>query len=112
MPERRVHDCRQRYWGHDYTLAPNPDPVTARITGWGDGLREGDLLLISRQGGGACLYEIETLRWADGVSDMWFTTSRFVPASSQLGQRAMAAIEHPQARPPLPFEPGWWVLDD
>jgi hypothetical protein len=110
---RRIHDYSLRYWGHDFTLQPDADPVTARIAGWGHGLREHDLLLIPRQAGGKCIYEIETLRWASNVDDMWFAGCRFVPVSSELGQQVVAALDMPPipAPPELELLTGWRVLD-
>lgn len=72
-------------------ITPDEDPVTARIVGWGSGLREHDLLVIPHQAGGAGLYEIEDLRYAQDPGDMWFTTCRFVPGTSELGRWAAAA---------------------
>lgn len=110
----RIHDYRQRYWGHDYTLTPDPDPVTARVIGWGHNLREGDLLVIPRPDDGtkAAFYRIESLRWADGVDDMWFTTCRFTPASSGLGQRAIEAMAGPMVRSFTDVLAAWWEVPD
>lgn len=108
----RIHDYRNRCWGHDYSLTPDPDPVTARITGWGPHLRVGDLLVIPRPGEdtGAALYLVESRRWADGVDDMWFAACRFTPASSELGRRALEAMTRPMAYAPADPLSGWWEL--
>ena len=92
MDDRRIHDYRQRYWGHDFTIQPHADPVTASVTGWGAGVRKGDLLLLPN-GDGACFYEIESIQRPGEPGDMWFTECRFVPASSELGQKARAAMD-------------------
>lgn len=105
MNLRRVHDYRQRCWGHDYTLTPDPDPVTARITGWGDGLRQHDLLLIPHSEGGSCFYEIEQIEYRRDPDDMWFSRCRFVPGSSPLGQKAAAALDGKRE-----FLEPWWVF--
>lgn len=115
MPDdpRRIHNYTKRCWGHDFTLTPHADPVTADITGWGHGLRKHDFLLIPRQAGGTCIYKIETLRWANNVDDMWFATCRFVPGSSELGARIGAAMEKPSVSALVAIGElgGWWVLD-
>jgi hypothetical protein len=95
VAKRRIHDYRKRYWGHDYTLTPDPNPVTARITGWGDGLRRHDLLVVPHHAGGACFYEIEQIEYRMDPSDMWSARCRFVPGSSKLGQKAAAALNGP-----------------
>lgn len=107
---RRIHDYRQRYLGHDYTLTPGPNPVTARIIGWGDGLRIHDLLVIPRSEGGSCLYEIEQIEYRMGPSDMWFSHCRFVPGSSKLGRLAAAALDNPRTFSPISLT-SWVVLD-
>lgn len=114
MTERRIHDYRQRYWGHDYTIAPHADPTTADITGWGRGVRQGDVLVIGHPDGGDCLYQIEAIRRPGDPGDMWFATCRFIPASSDLGQRVVAALGTPPvlAPPELEVLTGWRVFDD
>lgn len=110
----RVHDYRRRYWGHDYSLTPHADPATARITGWGLNLRVGDLLVIPRpgEGGKAAFYRIESLQYTPDPPDMWFTTCRFTPASSELGQRAIEAMAQPAVRLPGDVLAAWWEIPD
>lgn len=109
----RIHDYRQRYWGHDYTLTPDPDPITARIIGWGRNLREGDLLIIPRkESSAAAFYRIEALEYKADPPDMWFTTCRFTLASSDLGQRAIEAMCGPLTRSPANSLEGWWEFAD
>lgn len=110
MTERRVHDYHNRYWGHDYAIKPDPDPITARVTGWGDGVRQHDLLLLPN-GDGACFYEIETIERPRDPGDMWFADCRFVPVSSDLGQKAIAALEAPAEFSAVALT-SWRVLDD
>lgn len=106
----RIHDYRNRYWGHDYTLRPNPDPITARIIGWGYNLREGDLLIIPRpeDAAKAAFYRIESLEYKADPPDMWFSTCRFTAASSELGQRAIEAMCGPMEYSPADPLSGWW----
>jgi hypothetical protein len=114
----RVHDYRRRYWGHDYSLTPNHDPATAQIIGWGPDLREGDLLIVERPedrpktASKAAFYRIESLEYKADPPDMWFTTCRFTPASSQLGQHAIEAMTRPTVGPTGDALAAWWEIPD
>lgn len=91
--ELRIHDytARRRCWGHDYILAPDSDPTTARISGWGDGLREGDFLLLTHpETRIIVVYQLEEVAYygkPGDPGDQWHGRVRFVPAASELGQR-------------------------
>ena len=93
----RIHDYtdRRRCWGHDYALTPNADPTTARISGWGSGLREGDFLLLTHPE--TRIIVVYQLTEADYYSkpgdpgDQWHGRARFIPATSELGQRVRHA---------------------
>lgn len=107
--EIRIHDYRRRYFGHDYAITSDADPGAPRITGWGDGVRQGDLLLLQTDDG-ACFYQIEVLNRPGDPGDMWFTRCRFVPASSELGQKAAAALDKPRTFSPISLT-SWAVID-
>lgn len=111
MVERRIHDYRQRYWGHDISIKPDPDPLTARITGWGYDVQQHDLLIVSN-GDGFCFYEIESIERPGEPGDMWFANCRFVPASSDLGQKAIAALGKSAVLSAMGMLTSWRVLDD
>jgi hypothetical protein len=86
----RIHDysARRRCWGHDYVFTPDSDPTTARITGWGDGLRKGDFLLLTHpETRIIVVYELEEVAYYGNPGDMWRGRARFIPAASELGQR-------------------------
>lgn len=91
----RVHDytARTRGWGHDYALTPDANPATARVSGWGFGIRVGHFLRLTHPAGGYVLYEITEVRYASNPLDMWHASVRFVPGSSDLGQRVEAAVK-------------------
>jgi hypothetical protein len=93
-PPIRVHDYtdRTRTWGHDYTLTPDADPTTARIGGHGTGLRKDDFLRLSHPQGGEVIYQIIEIEYCWNPLDQWFARVRFVPGSSDLGQRVEAAV--------------------
>lgn len=104
-PEFRIHDYteRTRAWGHDYALTPDSDPNTARITGWGSGLREGDFLLLTHPETRIIvvyrLAEVAYYRKPGDPGDQWRGRARFIPATSELGKRVRHAgmrdtIEH------------------
>ena len=88
-----IHDytARRRFWGHDYVLTPDEDPVTARISGWGGGLREGDFLLLTHPETRIIvvyrLEEVEYYSKPGDPGDQWRGRVRFVPAASELGQQ-------------------------
>lgn len=113
MPdERRIHDYRRRGWGHDYTITPDADPVTAQLMGWGVGIRQRDVLLIPHSQGDGCLYEVEQIKYFRDPADMWKAACRFVAGSGEAGQLYAAAM---QAKPVLwPYDnllASWWVLE-
>jgi hypothetical protein len=89
----RIHDYteRTRCWGHDYTLTPDPDPTTARISGWGSGLREGDFLLLTHPETRIIvvyqLTEAEYYSKPGDPGDQWRGRARFIPADSELGRQ-------------------------
>jgi hypothetical protein len=93
VSELRIHDytARRRYWGHDYALTPDSDPATARIAGWGGGLREGDFLLLTHpETRIIVVYQLEEVAYYGNPGDpgdQWHGRVRFVPATSELGQR-------------------------
>lgn len=88
--KRRIHDYRTPRWGHDLSLTPNENPQTALAHGWGHGLRSGDIIAMKHPKGGFCLYLIEVVFYYQDPGDMWSANLRFVPASSELGQWALA----------------------
>lgn len=93
MAQIRVHDftATKRTFGHDYTLTPDADPNTARVSGWGSSPQQGDILLLSHPDGGEVFYQLTELRYPGNPPDQWFGRARFVPRASKLGRRAEAA---------------------
>lgn len=91
----RIYDYRTptRGWGHDYCLTADPDPSTARISGWGSGLHAGDYLLLSHPDGGEVLYLITDLEYSSNVLDQWFGRAQFLPGSSELGRELQSKIQ-------------------
>ncbi len=95
--EFRIHDYtqRKRVWGHDYALTPDADPTTARITGWGGGLCEGDFLLLTHPETRIIvvyrLTEVEYYSKPGDPGDQWHGRVKFIPATSELGQQVRYA---------------------
>lgn len=110
MPERRVHDYRKPYWGHNTIITPDPDPTTASVTGWGDGVRQHDLLLLPN-GESACFYVIETIRRPGNPPDMWTAHCRWVHAESRLGLKATLALDKQAVFAPSGLT-SWRVFND
>jgi hypothetical protein len=68
-PTPKIHDYTDGVarWGHDLAQRTKG----GRAIGWGVGLREGDLLLVSKPD---TTYIIESVKYTDDPPDMWFAT--------------------------------------
>lgn len=86
--------------------------VMAACGAWPESAGVGVLAVFGVGVTSAAFYRIESLRWADGVDDMWFTTCRFTPASSPLGQRAIEAMTRSVVRSPVDVLACWWEIPD
>lgn len=74
-----VHDYTdgRRGWGHDIGYKPvGGNRLDAH--GWGHGLRVGHFILLSN-GPATTRYVVETIRYCDDPTDMWFATLAFAP---------------------------------
>lgn len=100
----RVHDYTRRGWGRDYVLDPGADPVSARVQGWGYGLRRGDFLVLPHSAGGVAVYRLEDVGYRLEPADVWVGRASFVPGSSELGRRVVGATSGPMS------VAGWWSL--
>jgi hypothetical protein len=76
--EARTHDFTVRCWGHDYTFDPVEGGLRGKAMGWGDGLQDGDYLLL-RNGEGSTRYRIERVRYFSPQGDMWKADLIFAP---------------------------------
>lgn len=42
----RVHNYKEKSWGHDLVFRPEDNGLKANISGWGSGLKDGDFILL------------------------------------------------------------------
>lgn len=70
-----------RGWGNDLTFAPDKDPKTAKATGWRDGLKGGDYLLLNNPASsfGVSYYKIKAVTYCVDPPDMWHADLEWVP---------------------------------
>jgi len=73
-----THDYTRRGWGHDYTFTPIAGGLTARMSGWGDGIKAGDFLILPN-GTQTTRYRVESIRYEWDPKDMWHATVAFAP---------------------------------
>lgn len=74
------HDYRQRCWGHDYTFTPQDGGQRGQLSGWGEGIQQGDYLLLQHpESADGTRYQVETIRYYPDPPDMWRATARFAP---------------------------------
>lgn len=74
-----VHDYRPAHlrWGRNIVVHRIDDEGTARISGWGHGIHEGDHLLLGSKGCNG-RYEITEIEHHRDPADMWAATIRAV----------------------------------
>jgi hypothetical protein len=120
----QVHDytAPTRGYGHDYILTPDPDPSTAKVTGWGCGLRVGDYLMLSRSTSSdeTALYRLTEVVYKMDPEDMWNARAVFVPGSSEegrlvaegqrIGREVAESFFGARAPDPLPRAEDWQGL--
>lgn len=84
-PEPMTHDFGpgRRCWGHDYSIDKVLDGgQRIRASGWGhDGrlIREGDYLLLDKDGTRATRYQVAVIERVMDPDDMWHATLAFAP---------------------------------
>lgn len=67
----RYIDYRERGWGHDYVYRPRNGGLEASMSGWGRGIRQGDVLLLKGPTGGASCYRVDSIEYLRDPPDMW-----------------------------------------
>jgi len=77
----KAHDYRDhtRRFGHDYNFDPVNGGRMAKINGWGDGIEEGDFLVLSHPDGGLASYQIDSIKYARDPKDQWFARATWRP---------------------------------
>lgn len=86
-PDAHDYTRRQRRWGHDIVI----DKVVRggkkiEAYGWGDGLKEGDFVLLSNAGDATTRYRIKKIRYSTSVYDLFYATLWFAPRSAHSGK--------------------------
>ncbi len=76
-----THDYTLRCAGHDYTFTPIGGGLTARAMGWGNGIEQGDILLLAnpQNRDGKAAYRVDTINYFSDPPDMWKATLTFTP---------------------------------
>lgn len=77
----KTHDYTLKCWGHDCIVRPVDGGMKLDLTGWGDGLRTGDFILL-RNGTGSSRYRLDAVRYEYDPPDMWHATASFAPRSA------------------------------
>jgi len=80
---RRVeHDYTTGYrrWGHNYAVASvECGGRRLQVSGWGAGIRKGDVLLLSNSKGGTPRYLVRRIEYCRDPADMWHATLLWLP---------------------------------
>ena len=80
----RVHNYKDKEWGHDLVFRPEDNGLRADISGWGSGLKAGDFILMAdREKGpqGTTRYRITTIKYHSNPPDMWSGQAEFARRS-------------------------------
>lgn len=81
----RTHDFGpgRRGWGHDYSITKVHDGgQRIQASGWGDDgtiIKEGDYLLLDKDGQRSTRYRVEKIDREMDPNDMWHATLSFAP---------------------------------
>jgi hypothetical protein len=76
----KTHDYTVRGWGWDYTIRKvEEDGRLVRAAGWGEGIRQGDYLILQSKTSGSTRYQVERIEYKQDPRDMWFADLTFAP---------------------------------
>lgn len=81
--EPATHDYTSLGWGHNITvMSISPDGTRARVIGHGNGVRQGDFLILKNQGS-TTRYRVAT--WEQKrPSDCWAADIEFAPRAAKV----------------------------
>jgi hypothetical protein len=73
----------RRRWGHDVAIT-KVDGKRASVTGWGTGIREGDIVLLPNphNESGVSRYQVETISYFPDPRDMWHAKMIHAPVAN------------------------------
>ena len=74
----KTHDYTIRCWGHDYTFDPVDGGDRGDMMGWGNGIEQGDFLLL-QNGDGSTRYKVISIKYFGDPPDMWSAKVSFAP---------------------------------
>lgn len=74
----KTHDYQRGGWGHDYTFTPINGGVKGTATGWGQGIKKGDFLIL-RQPPHGTRYKVDSIKYFSDPTDMWSAELTFAP---------------------------------
>lgn len=80
----RVHNYKDKGWGHDLVFRPEDNGLRAEISGWGSGLKAGDFILIAdreKDPQGTTRYRITAIKYHSNPPDMWSGQAEFARRS-------------------------------
>ena len=84
--EQETHDFgspAKRCWGHDYEISKIHDRgMKISLYGWCRGITVGDFLIL-QNGENSTRYKVESIRYANNPSDMWFAEVVFAPRTEE-----------------------------
>ena len=74
-----THDLSAKQWGRNYNIMEVHDKgMKVDLVGWASGIKNGDYLLL-KQGDGTTRYLVDSIRYFDDPTDMWFASTSFAP---------------------------------
>lgn len=73
----RTHEFT-RTWGDDYTFTPLDGGQRGTVTGWKEGIKTGDYLIL-RNGDGTTRYQTTYVQYFDDPTDMFSAEVKFAP---------------------------------
>jgi hypothetical protein len=76
---RKTHDYTRRGWGHDYTFRPIKGGMAGHMLGWGQGIQEGDYLIIENGPNDSSRYMVDKISYSKETQDMWTAKVSFAP---------------------------------
>ena len=78
-----THDYSNPQWGWDINILNiENDGLNIDVCGWGEGLRNGDYLIL-RNGKGTTRYVLTSVSYKRDPKDMWFGTADFAPREEE-----------------------------
>ena len=79
MSDKKTHDYTDRGWGRNYNITDiQNEGMEVSLCGWGNGITEGDYILL-KNGSGSTRYRIDEIKYFSDPRDMWSAAASFAP---------------------------------